>query len=182
MTHLALNTSHYVNGVAKRHREVSQRMFPEYAIDSITNGVHSPTWVSEGFRALYNHYLPGWSADPAVFRYAMRIPREEIWQAHAQAKARLIDEVRQQTGQVLDSEALTIGFARRATQYKRADLVLSDPDRLTEIAQASGPLQLVFAGKAHPQDFGGKEVIRRLFEAARHLEGQVKQGQRGTYG
>jgi starch phosphorylase len=174
MTYLALNMSNHVNGVAKRHGEVSQAMFPGYAIDSITNGIHSATWTSPSFRALFDRYIPGWLSDPAALRHAVGIPRDEVWKAHAVAKQRLIDEIRERTGKVLDPDALTIGFARRATQYKRADLVFTDLERLREIARSTGPIQMVFAGKAHPMDQGGKDAIRRVFEATRRLAEDVR--------
>ncbi|HKB54767.1 MAG TPA: alpha-glucan family phosphorylase, partial [Ramlibacter sp.] len=126
MTRLGFNLSGYVNGVAKRHGEVSREMFPGYAIHHITNGVHSATWTCETFRQLYDKYLPGWSNDPAMLRHAIGIPRQAFWDAHVQAKSRLIDLVRERTGVELKPDVLTIVFARRATAYKRADLVFSD--------------------------------------------------------
>ena len=173
MTLLALNLSGYFNGVAKKHGEVSQRMFPGYPIDSITNGVHSLTWTSDSFRALYDRHIPGWARDPFSLRYAIKIPRAEVWAAHAEAKQRLLDSVETRTSQRLPAEPLTIGFARRATTYKRPDLVLSDPARLIEIAKSKGPLQLLFAGKAHPKDEPAKELIRRLVQAAEELKQDV---------
>lgn len=174
MTHLALNLSTFVNGVAKKHGEVSREMFPGYPIDSITNGVYSPAWTCASFRALFDRHIPGWADDPLSLRNAVRIPSEEIQAAHRTAKARLLDEIRRRSGAALESDALTIGFARRATAYKRADLVLSDPERLARIADEAGPIQLVFAGKAHPRDGGGKDLIRRVFDVARQLEGRVR--------
>ena len=173
MTRLALNMSHYVNGVAKRHGEVSQAMFPGYAIDAITNGVHSLTWTCESFRALFDRYIPGWANDPLSLRHAISIPKEEIWVAHLAAKARLLEEVKQRTGASLSLEALTIGFARRAAAYKRADLVFADVDRLVAIARTAGPIQFVYAGKAHPRDEPGKGLIRRIFEIGRRLKSEI---------
>jgi glycogen phosphorylase len=173
MTLLGLNMSHYVNGVAKRHEEVSQEMFPGYPIHHITNGVHSWTWSCDSFRALYNHHIPGWSNDPAMLRHAISIPQAEIWEAHQTAKERLLSYIQEQTHLALSPDALTIGFARRATPYKRADLVFSDIDRLLEIAQGVGPLQFVFAGKAHPKDSAGKDLIRHIVEVARQLHAQI---------
>ena len=170
MTLLALNLSTYVNGVAKRHGQVSQEMFPGYAIDSITNGVHSATWTSPSFQQLYDRHIPGWRTDSFALRYAISIPAQDIWAAHLQAKAQLLEEVRRRTSLPFRDEVLTIGFARRATQYKRGDLVLSAPDELVDIAKKVGPIQLIFAGKAHPKDEPGKEIIRRVVRVA----GQVK--------
>ncbi|HWQ70591.1 MAG TPA: alpha-glucan family phosphorylase, partial [Patescibacteria group bacterium] len=173
MTLLALNLSQYVNGVAKKHGEVSQEMFPGYSIDSITNGVHSFTWTCDSFKKLYDRYIAGWANDSFSLRYAISIPKSEIWEAHVEAKARLIDEVHRRTGMSLKSDVLTIGFARRATLYKRTDLVLSDPDQLMQIAGAVGPIQLLFAGKSHPKDEPGKDLIRRVFHFARQLKDQI---------
>jgi starch phosphorylase len=172
MTRLALNLAGHVNGVARRHREVSQDMFPGYPIGSITNGVHSFTWTSEPFRALFDRYVPGWREDPALLRQALRIPADDLRRAHAEAKHALLTEVRRLTGRALAESALTIGFARRATAYKRADLVFSDVARLGAIRKL-GPLQLVFAGKAHPRDEGGKEIIQRIARWARELGEEI---------
>jgi len=173
MTLLGLNLSRYVNGVAKKHGEVSREMFPGYPIDSITNGVYSFRWTCESFRALFDRYIPDWARDPFSLRHASSIPKDDIWRAHVEAKARLIDDVNRRTHRSLSHEAFTIGCARRATPYKRADLVLADPGRLVEMAQTVGPVQLVFAGKAHPRDEAGKEIIRRLVHLAREIEPHV---------
>lgn len=173
MTLLALNLSQYVNGVAKRHEEVSEEMFPGYSFDSITNGVHSLTWSCDSFRRLYDHHIPGWIDDPFSLRYAISIPTSEIWEAHVEAKARLIDEVHRRIGMSLKPDVLTIGFARRATLYKRTDLLFSDPGQLVEIAATVGPMQFIFAGKAHPKDGPGKELIRRVVQFARQLKDRV---------
>lgn len=174
MTWLALNLSSHINGVAKKHGEVSQAMFPGYAIDSVTNGVHSATWTSSSFKSLFDRHIPGWSNDPASLRHAVSIPRDEVWKAHEATKENMINEVNRQTGLAFRPDVLTIGFARRATQYKRADLVFSDLECLKDMARSVGPIQMVFAGKAHPMDFGGKELIRRVFDAARQLKEHVK--------
>jgi|JI10StandDraft_1071094.scaffolds.fasta_scaffold53949_2 starch phosphorylase len=173
MTLLALNMSTYINGVAKRHGQVSQDMFPGYPIDSITNGIHSVTWTSPSFQRLYDRHIPGWRTDSFVLRHAISLSNQDIWDAHAQAKARLLEAVKQRTRQVLSGEAFTIGFARRATLYKRADLVLSAPSELSDIVRRVGPLQMIFAGKAHPKDEPGKEMIRRVVQVAKQLEREV---------
>ncbi|GJL49196.1 MAG: alpha-glucan phosphorylase [Nitrospirales bacterium] len=173
MTYLALNMSAYVNGVAKRHGEVSQEMFPGYSIDSITNGVHSVTWTCESFKALYDRYIPGWMKDPFALRHAISIPKQEVWNAHVEAKARLIEEVNRRTQLSFNNDVLTLGFARRATPYKRADLIFFDPDELADIARTVGPIQLIFGGKAHPRDEGGKDMIRRVVRFARQLKNEV---------
>lgn len=120
LTYLALNLSHYVNGVAKRHGEISRLMFGRYTIDSITNGVHASTWAAPSFQALYDHYMPGWRQDNCSLRSALRVPRQEVWQAHLQAKKELIQFINRETNAGMDMDILTIGFARRATEYARA--------------------------------------------------------------
>lgn len=173
MTLLALNLSRYVNGVAKRHEEVSREMFPGYPIHHITNGIHSWTWTSERFKALYDQYLPGWGNDPSMLRQVISIPREEIWNAHISAKSRLLTLIKERTNVSLPGDTLTIGFARRATPYKRADLIFSHLDRLLELSKQDGPVQLIFAGKAHPKDYAGKELIQRVFEVSRLVRDQM---------
>jgi starch phosphorylase len=169
MTYLALRFSHFINGVAMRHEQVSQDMFPYYPINSITNGVHAPTWVAPPFRALYDRHFPEWLRDSLYLRYATSLPLPEILEAHSLAKRALLDEVARRTGRRLDPRALTLGFARRATAYKRTDLLFADLDRLRRIVRHAGPLQVVFSGKAHPRDEGGKQLIRNVFHAAREL-------------
>lgn len=174
MTHLALRLSRFVNGVAMKHREVSQGMFPTYPINSITNGVHAGTWTSPAFQDLLDRRIPEWRNDNLYLRYAVGIPLQEIRAAHTSSKLALIEEVERRNGVSLDPKVFTIGFARRATTYKRADLVFSDVERLKQIADNVGPLQIVFGGKAHPHDAGGKDLIRRIHVAAHELADAVK--------
>ncbi|NLL62365.1 MAG: alpha-glucan family phosphorylase [Candidatus Atribacteria bacterium] len=169
MTQLALNLSHYINGVAKKHGQVSCEMFPGYHIDSITNGVHSATWVGKYFAELYDQYIPGWKSDPFSLRYALNIPDGEVWQAHQKAKGELIEYINKVSNSAFEKEVLTIGFARRATTYKRADLIFYDLNRLKEIAGKKGKIQLVFAGKAHPKDGPGKELIAKVVRISQQL-------------
>jgi glycogen phosphorylase len=173
MTYLALSLSNFVNGVAKLHGEVSRRMFPNVTIEAITNGVHAATWTAPAFRELFDRYIPSWREDNYSLRGALGLPPEEVWAAHLLAKHELFETVRKKTGLKLDPEAFTIGFARRATGYKRADLILKDLDRLRQIAKNVGPFQIVYAGKAHPRDAGGKEIIKRIFKAKRALKKAV---------
>ena len=173
MTYLALSLSNYVNGVAKLHGEVSRRMFPNVPIEAITNGVHAATWASPAFQDLFDRYIPSWREDNYSLRGALGLPPEDVWSSHLLAKHDLLEEVRRKTGLKLDPEAFTIGFARRATGYKRADLILKDLDRLRQIAKNAGAFQIVFAGKAHPADAGGKEIIKRIFKAKKALKKNV---------
>jgi starch phosphorylase len=173
MTHLALGLSNFVNGVAKKHGEVSRRMFPEFLIEAITNGVHAGTWAAPAFQQLFDRYIPSWREDNYSLRGALGLPPEEIWAAHLISKHDLFETVRQKTGLKLDPDVFTIGFARRATGYKRADLILSDLDRLREIAKSAGKFQIIYAGKAHPNDGGGKDLIKKIFKAKKALKKAV---------
>ena len=173
MTYLALSLSNYVNGVAQLHGKVSRKMFPNIPIEAITNGVHAATWTSPSFRDLFDRYISSWREDNYSLRGALGLPPEEVWTAHLLAKHDLLETVRKKTGLKLDPEAFTIGFARRATGYKRADLILSDLDRLRHIAKNVGSFQIVYAGKAHPRDAGGKEIIKRIFKAKKALKKAV---------
>jgi len=174
MTYLALNLSHYINGVAKRHGEISRHLFAGYAIEAITNGVHAATWVCNPLSKLFDYYVPGWRKDNFSLRYGLSIPRDEIWKAHVLAKQRLIQYVNRETNAGLDIDILTIGFARRSAAYKRADLIFRDIERLKGISAKAGPIQMVFAGKAHPQDQDGKELIKKIFEMKKALRQEVR--------
>jgi glycogen phosphorylase len=174
LTYVALLLSRYINGVALRHGEVAQGMFPNYPINSITNGVHATTWTSPPFQRLYDRQIPEWRHDNRYLRYAVNLPLAEIAQAHLEAKQDLLREVEQRSGVALDPSVLTLGFARRATAYKRADMLFADLERLKSIADDAGSIQVIFGGKAHPRDEGGKELIRRVYDAASALRGSIK--------
>lgn len=174
MTYLALNLSHYVNGVAKRHGETTQRLFAKYQIDSITNGVHAATWTGPAFQRLFDRYIPGWREDNLSLRYAISIPTNEVWAAHEEQKDELLRIVNHTTNAGFDRDVLTLGFARRFTAYKRPGLLFQDLDRLNRIAADVGPLQILFAGKAHPHDQPGKELIRQVLEARQHVGNRIR--------
>lgn len=174
MTYLALFFSRYINGVSMRHEEVSQGMFPNYPINSVTNGVHAATWTAEPFQRVYDRHIPQWRHDNLYLRYAISVPLQEIQQAHYEAKQAMLAEIQRRSGEVLDPRALTLGFARRATAYKRADLLFTDLTRLRRIARQAGPFQVVYAGKAHPRDEGGKALIRRIYEISNALRDTVR--------
>jgi glycogen phosphorylase len=173
MTYLALSLSTYVNGVAKQHGVTSRQMFPEVPIEAITNGVHAGTWTSPPFQQLFDRQIAQWREDNYSLRSALGLPPEEVWSAHLIAKHELLEAVREKTGLSLDEDVFTIGFARRATGYKRADLILSDLDRLRQIAKNAGHFQIIYAGKAHPNDGGGKDIIRHIFHAKKALRKAV---------
>ena len=180
MTYLALNLSHYVNGVAKRHGEVSRQMLTprdgnhHYEIDSITNGVHLDTWVSRPFAELFDRYVPGWREDNASLRAALNIPKEEVWQAHLSAKEQLFQEINRRGNGGFETGTFTLAFARRAATYKRAHLLLSDPRQLKRIAANAGGLQIVYAGKAHPRDEEGKQLIQQIVQSRAELLPEVR--------
>jgi starch phosphorylase len=173
MTYLALFFSRYINGVSHRHEEISQSMFPSYPINSITNGVHAVTWTAPAFRRLFDRHMAEWREDNLYLRYAISLPLDEIMTAHTEAKQELLAEVERRTGEKLDPGVMTLGFARRATVYKRADLLFSDLQRLRNLTERVGPLQIIYGGKAHPHDEGGRAMIQRIFKAAHTIAGSV---------
>jgi len=174
MTYLALNLSRYVNGVAKRHGEVSRGMFPGYTIEAITNGVHAGRWTAPAFHRLFDRYIPGWQQDNFALRHAAGIPKLELWNAHVECKTRLIDYVNETTNSGMEVGPLTLGFARRAAVYKRADLLFTDIERLRRLSSRRGRLQLIYSGKAHPNNHEGKEMIQRIIRAIEALKPEVR--------
>ena len=173
MTYLALKLSRYINGVAQKHGEVSRLMFAGYTIDAITKGVHAATWVSGPFRELFDRYIPFWRQDNFSHRYALSLPKEEIWKAHMQSKKRLMGFVNRETGAAMDENILTIGFARRATTYKRGDLLFQDMERIKRISNQVGKIQIIYGGKAHPRDNEGKKLIKRIFWTRQELQHDI---------
>jgi starch phosphorylase len=163
MTILALNLSKYTNGVTKSHMKYSRKIFPGYNIQEITNGVHSYTWTCQYFRQLFDTYIRGWANEPELLVRVDAIPNNELWTAHMKSKQDLLDFVKERVGVRMDVGRLTMGFARRATEYKRATMIFSDLEKLREVG-AQGKIQLVFAGKAHPRDERGKMLIRDIYK------------------
>ncbi len=173
LTQLALRGSRYVNGVAMKHGEVSHGMFPGYPIHSITNGVHAVTWTAPSFQKLFDTHLPDWRRDQLSLRYAVGIPTSDIWAAHVEAKRTLVEHVNRESNAGFDRDMLTIGFARRFAAYKRAGLIFRDIDRLKKIVREAGSIQIVFAGKAHPRDRDGKDLIAHVHEMRNALQGVI---------
>ena len=194
MTTFSLRMSYYHNGVSRRHGEVSRHMWQllwpdkkeeDVPIDSITNGVHIPTWIEPKIELLFNKYFgPDWLKDQdnsVIWERIDDIPDEELWQVHYWLKMKLINFVREQarrrwlenrvspfniiaSGTLIDPTALTIGFARRFASYKRTDLIFHDLGRLKKLLNHRWrPLQIIFAGKAHPSDDDGKRILQRIF-------------------
>ncbi len=173
MAYLALNLSKYINGVSLAHVDYSRKLFPGRYIRAVTNGVHSYTWTSLYFRQLFDKYIPGWANEPILLAKASEIPNSEIWDAHCKSKLNLLSFVEKTKGIQLDPEALTIGFARRATGYKRATLIFSDLHRLKDINRRT-KIQMIYAGKAHPNDTDGKRLIRQIHDYANMLKDEIK--------
>ncbi len=201
MTVLALRLSRNVNGVSELHghvsREMWQSIWPEVPMEEIpiahvTNGIHTRSWLCNEIARLYDRYLgPRWYEEPTnktLWDRVNLIPDAELWRSHERMRERLVSFVRarlrkqllkrganrawiKEASQVLDPEALTIGFARRFATYKRAALIMRDPARLARILNdPERPVQLIFAGKAHPKDQPGKELIRQLIHLAQQNE------------
>ena len=167
MTVLGMNLSGYRNGVAKKHGEISSKMFPSYEIDYITNGIHHPFWVSKPIRKIFTKKWPNWKANPSVLQNAIEIDDLELFDAHIENKFNLISYQKGHSWNLLDEELITIGFARRFATYKRATLIFHDIDRLGKICK--GNIQFIFAGKAHPKDQAGKDYIKKIFKSGGYL-------------
>lgn len=175
MTYLALRFSRFVNGVALQHGFVSQGMFPEYTIHSITNGVHAATWLSPAFQQLFDARVPSWRHDNQYFRSAYGIEPATIAATHAAGQDRLFQTVEERTGVALDPAVLTLGFARRVATYKRIHLLFRDAERLHDIAEKIGGLQILIAGKAHPADNAGKALIREVVaDASKYSDSKLR--------
>jgi starch phosphorylase len=169
MTYIALRFSRFVNGVAMQHGKVSQQMFPDYKVYSITNGVHAATWLSKDFQELLDDEVSHWRTDNQYFRSVYGIEPARIAACHNKGKLRLFANIAKRTGHHFNPNVLTLGFARRVATYKRASLLLQDPARLVAIAEKIGGLQILYAGKAHPADNAGKGLIRDVFASAAKL-------------
>jgi len=172
MTRLALNLSDYVNGVAGRHAQTTENMFPGYRIHAVTNGVHVGTWTHPAFAGLYDANFTQWQHEPEILVRALQLSEDAVWECHQNAKQDLVDLVKVSVGADLDPNIPILGFARRMTGYKRPLLLFEDPGRLTAVADQY-PFQVVVSGKAHPRDDAGKEAIRRLHELSRQLRGKL---------
>jgi starch phosphorylase len=174
MTKLALQFSGTVNAVSRKHQDVTKQMFPEAQVLGITNGVHAVRWVAKPFAELYDRYMPGWRQRSEQLRQALLIPTEEIQQAHQECQQELLQMIDRRFGMPFGGAGIVLGFARRSTEYKRPLLIFSDPDRLRRLAEEFGPLNFLFAGKAHPRDEHGKHLIRQVHEVSRRLGDYVR--------
>ncbi len=172
MTCLALHLSGFVNGVARSHGDTARRMFPAFDVRDITNGVHAASWVHPALGKIFDVVAPGWGHEPELLINADRLNDVDVWAAHETAKVELIALVAERAGRRLDPALPILGFARRMTGYKRPDLIFTDLERLRAIARRQ-PFQLVMAGKAHPQDEGGKQLIVAIHRHMRELEHDI---------
>ncbi len=168
-TILAMSFARYVNGVSRKHGEVTREMFPDHAdsIDHITNGVHASFWVSKPMRTVFSKFLPGWHVHPSLFNRAMEIDSEDLWQAHLDNKTKLIDYEKSHSWLLMDRNLLTVGFARRITQYKRPLLLFHNLERLAQVSK--GKVQYIFAGKCHPKDNSAKGFIKTIHDHSKNL-------------
>jgi len=167
MTFLGMALSRYRNAVAKKHGDISRKMFPQYEIDYITNGIHLPFWVSKPFRKMFGRKWPNWRANPSVLENAIELDDLDLFDAHIENKFNLINYQKGHSWNLLDEELITIGFARRFATYKRATLIFHDIERLGKICKNS--IQFIFAGKAHPKDQMGKDYIKKIHESGEYL-------------
>lgn len=174
MTRMSLHFSGIVTGVAKTHEKVTEKMFPKYDVLSVTNGAYHMEWTNDNFKKVYDKHIPDWTYDPSSFRKAISIPDDEMWDAHLKCKEELVGYINKMTSSDFSKDVFTLGFARRFTSYKRPDMILADLERLEKMISATGGLQIVFAGKAHPCDQNGKEMIRGILQKIKNYKGKVK--------
>jgi len=172
MTELGLYFSRSANGVSHLHGQVARDQFPWSDIGHITNGVHHSYWMGSPFKKLFDQHIPDWRENPKLLLKVDEIPNDEIWDTHVTRKKYLLGYANSQVQKALDRDTLTIGFARRAATYKRAQLLFQDTERLLEIGQ--GKIQVVYSGKAHPNDAEGKELIRQIVSKANKMFGKIK--------
>jgi len=174
MTLLSLYFSGVVTGVAKMHEKVTEKMFPEYDVIPVTNGAYHLEWTHSDFKKIYDEYIPEWTIDPSSLRKAISIPDDKIWDAHFDAKKKLIEYVNEFSENEFSADVCTFGYARRFTSYKRAALVLSNLEKLEKMISSVGGLQIIFAGKAHPNDERGKDLIREIIKKTQEHKGKIK--------
>lgn len=173
MTMLALNASGFVNGVSVMHAEVSNSMFPGFNIKPITNGIHPRSWTSKPFVSLFDKYAPDWKTKPATLSNISKASYDEINNAHYENKKKLIDFVNQLSNVGMDNDYFTICFGRRITAYKRPTLILQNPDRIAQINNIR-PIQIIFAGKAHPNDHEGQALIKKIIQIKNEYLNDIK--------
>ncbi len=171
---LAIRNAKNVVAVSRKHKFVSESIFQGHKLKYVTNGVHHVKWTSSHHKMLYSKYIKGWEDDPNLLRGAACIPDSEFAQAHILSKEALIETINSETDASFTVENFTIAMAKRVTRYKRNNLILSEPDKLIEIAEKKGCIQIVFAGKAHPADTDGKLMIKSIHDSAKYISSKTK--------
>lgn len=171
-TEFILKWSKFSNGVAQKHQQITAQNYPNHKIECITNGVHLPTWLSPHLSKLFDKYLQNWQTDNFSLKLAEKIPLKELEIAKKSAKKDLFEYIKKTNNLELDENIFTIGFARRAVAYKRADFIFEDLDKLAKIAEKFGGIQLIFSGKAHPNDQVGREMIKRVYDKMSQINKQ----------
>lgn len=166
---LAMKNAKNVVAVSRKHKYVSEAIFQGHSIKYVTNGVHHVKWASPHHKLLYSKYINGWEEDPNLLRIASDIPDNEFAQAHTLAKESLIEMINSETNASFLPGDFTIAMSKRVTHYKRNNLILLNPDKLIEIAESKGNIQIIFAGKAHPYDNDGKNIIKSIHNTANYM-------------
>jgi starch phosphorylase len=173
LSHLAVKYSSVTNAVSLKHLFVSKRVLNHTKIEHVTNGVYHKRWIHNELKKLYDKHIAGWEETPALLTRAMELPTDALEDAHLKAKSEMIEMVFRSTGTQFYKEHLTVGLAKRVAAYKRNDLIFTDLDRLTGIAEKRGAIQVVLAGKAHPRDDVAKAVLRNILERIEELRGRT---------
>ncbi len=172
MTQLALRMAKHSNAVSKLHAEKALEIWPEYHFESVTNGVHLPAWMAAEWQEVLHETRPDWAQDikdANLWKAVRKLTPERIWHIHQILKVRMLDEVYARTGVQLDHDVLTVTWARRFATYKRPDMLFSDLDRLQELLfNEERPMQVLIAGKSHPADGQGKEIIAKIERLAEY--------------
>lgn len=171
---LAIRNAKNVVAVSRKHKFVSESIFQGYKLKYVTNGIHHVKWTSSNHKMLYSKYINGWEDDPNLLRGAACIPDSEFARAHMLSKETLIETINSETDASFTTENFTIAMAKRVTRYKRNNLILLEPDKLIEIAEKKGGIQIVFAGKAHPADIDGKSMIKSIHDSAKYISSKTK--------
>lgn len=173
MGKMAMHFSGFVNGVSKKHAIVSRKIFFEPRIKAVSNGVNLNFWTSPSFQKIYDQEFPGWKTNNKLLS-KKNLAEDKIWQAHQEEKRKLLAMVLKESGEFLSQEIFTIVIARRFVAYKRLDLIFQNLTRLLKIHKKNGPIQIIFAGKAHPKDLVGKKTIAKVLEISKKYQDKIK--------
>ncbi len=171
---LAIKNAKNVVAVSRKHKFVSEQIFEGYRLKYVTNGIHHIKWASAHHKMLYAKYIKGWEEDPDLLRDVACIPDNEFAQAHILSKETLVEMVNSESDASFIPEDFTIAMAKRITHYKRNNLILSNPNKLIEIAENKGNIQIIFAGKAHPADPDGLAMIKSIHNASLYIASKTK--------